>query len=652
MTSALFMPWPMAGQPISNYVEVSRSTPPLISVRAMTMNDLLVDQSAQAGPMGLMRIDIGRVLSHLRAAAAPGTLDRYMVTCASVQFWADLLAVGKLNGVLDDTTTEELEEQLRHAECEADCAAQVMLGRIVAASEGIDQLASVSVALHLNSSPDSLGKVLHLPMPECCGYDIADLALIAGDADRLTAQVHLDRGFLIVGIRTGGTYLAPLWKAVLTGLGVADVHWCTVRPQEGCATSDGLEAARAWLEHRISPVIVVVDDRPDTGATMERVATQLREPCVDLWFSSVGKLWHSPVGHPMPTHAPAYVMRDSRAPRLWECLLPGEQPEFIARLRDTAGIPLLPTQARLHFRCPQGEVRYGFSRAWLPWNDPRVLTGHRPLVNPRKTPIEILGPDGDALLHLRFIGEGVFGRAEFERVREMRSTGTAWLVDGYAITADIGATRTFQEQFHAASQPRRTDLLHQAAKWLAVPAWQTIAHTYHSPVVRALDPRWSAMADTMRERCGCDPLQEISEPLRAFLVEPVPWPGRAGRAFRSSLRYASGGWHWQVDRHGRLHRFQMEANWGDISFPELEVAAFILENRLAIEDAGELASLCGLAWSSVRESLSLAALMIAESRVRSVRITSDSGRITLCEDFHQLIRTTSELAEIDTPSWK
>ncbi|MNR20402.1 hypothetical protein D3C85_1372390 [compost metagenome] len=96
----------------------------------------------------------------------------------------------------------------------------------------------------------------------------------------------------------------------------------------------------------------------------------------------------------------------------------------------------------------------------------------------------------------------------------------------------------------------------------------------------------------------------------------------------------------------------MEANWGDISFPELEVAAFILENRLAIEDAGQLASLCGLAWSSVREGLSLAALMIAESRLRSVRVTSDSGRITLCEDFHQLIRTTSELAEIDTPSWR
>ncbi|MEB0028243.1 hypothetical protein QN375_21085 [Pseudomonas sp. MH9.2] len=569
-----------------------------------------------------------------------------------MQFWADLLAVGKLNGVLGDTTIEELEEQLRRAECEADCAAQMMQGRIAAASEDIDHIASAIVALHVNSSADFLSKVLHLPVPECCGYDLADLALIAGDVDRLTAQVRLDRAFLIVGIRTGGTYLAPLWKAVLTGLGVADVHWCTVRPREGCATADGLEAALAWLKHRFAPVVVVVDDRPDTGATMERVAARLREPGVDLWFSSVGKLWRGPAAHPMPSHPPAYVIRDSRAPRLWECLLPDEQSEFIARLRDVAGIPAFPAQARLHFRCPQGEALYGRGRAWLPWNDPRVLNGHRPLVNPRKTPIEILGPDGDALLHLRFIGEGVFGRAEFERVRRMGATGTAWLVDGYAITVDIGPTLSFQEQFHAASPSRRADLLLQAANWLAAPTCETIAHAHHSPVAMALGPRWSAMAGAMRNRCGYDPLQEISEPLSAFLAAPVPWPGRAGRAFRSSLRYSSGGWHWQVDQHGNLHRFQLEASWGDISFLELELAAFILENRLSIEDAGQLALLCGLAWSSVRESLSLAALIIVESRVRSVRVPSDKGRITLCDDFHQLIRTTSELAEIDTPSWK
>lgn len=612
------------------------------------MNNRIVNQAAHASPVGLLRIDIGRVMGRLYAAVVPGALgNRYLVACASVQFLADLLSLVKINGVLGDTTTQALQVQLRRAECEADRAALMLLGRIAVAAEDIDHLASASVALHVNTYPDHLSKVLHLPMPECCGYDLADLALIAGDVDRLIAHVRVDRPFLIVGIRTGGAYLAPLWKAALTGLGVEDVHWCTVRPSKVCATVDGLETARAWLRHRSAPVIVVVDDQPDTGATMELVAAQFRGRGVDLWFACVGKLWNDSAVRCIASHPSAYVMRNSRAPRLWECLLPSEQPEFMARLRGIEGIPSLPAQARLHYRCPQGEMRYGFGQAWLPWSDPRVLSGHRPLVNPRKTPIEIFGSEGDALLHLRFIGEGVFGCAEFERVRKMDSTSAAWLVDGYVITVDIGATRSFQEQFHASSSSGRADLLRQAASWLTVPEWQTIAHTFNSPVVMALDPRWSVMADTMREHCGFDRLQEISEPLRAFLMKPVPWPGGQGRVLRSSLRYGSGGWHWQVDRHARLHRFQLEANWGDTSFPELEVAAFILENRLAIEDAGQLASLCGLAWSGVRESLSLAALTIAESRVRSVRILSDSGRTTLCEDFHQLIKTTSELAEID-----
>lgn len=608
-----------------------------------------VNQSAQANPVGLLRIDMGRVLGRLYAAVVPGTSDhRYLAACASVQFWADLLSLVKSNGALGDTTTQELHVQLRRAEYEADRAALILLGRIVVAAEDIDHPASVSVALHVNTPLDYLNKVLHVPMPECCGYDLADLALIADDVGRLIAQVRFDRPFLIVGIRTGGVYLAPLWKAALTGLGVEDVHWCTMRPRQVCATVDGVEEALAWLQHRFAPVIVVVDDQPDTGATMEFVAAHFRERGVELWFSSVGKLWPDSAVRSIALHPSAYVTCNSRMPRLWECLLPSEQPEFMARLRGIAGIPSLPAQARLHYRCPQGERRYGLGHAWLPWNDPQVLSGHRRLVNPRKTPIEILGSDGSALLHLRFIGEGVFGRAEFERVRKMIPTRATWLVDGYVITVDIGATRSFQEQFHSSSGSRRADLLLQAASLLAVPEWQIIAHTFNSPVVMALDPRWSVMANIMRERCSCDRLQEISEPLRAFLVEPVPWPGGEGRVFRSSLRYGSGGWHWQVDRHARLHRFQLEANWGDISFPELEVAAFILENRLAIEDAGQLASLCGLAWRNVRESLSLAALTIAESRVRSVKMLSDSGRTTLCEDFHKLIKTTSELAEIDT----
>jgi phosphoribosyltransferase len=610
------------------------------------MSDLSIAHTAHASLAGVIRINVGQVLGRLRTAAGQETLDRYLVACAAVQFWADLLATRKPGGAVMVTTTDQIKGELRRAEGEANHAAQALLGQVAAAPAMTDDLALAYVPLWEDSRPASLSKLLHLPMPECCGYDLADLELIAGDGERLTEQVGIGRPVLIVGIRTGGTYLAPLWKAVLTGLGVADVHWCTVRPQTGHEAFDGLTTAQAWFERRFAPVVVVVDDQPDTGATMERVAAVLRAPGIDLWFSSVGKLWRGPAGHPVPAHSPASVVRDRRYPRLWECLLANQHPRFIARLRGTPGLPALPDDVQLQFRCPQGEARYGLGRAWLPWNDPQVLNGRRPLVNPRKTPVAVCGPDGRALLHLRFVGEGVFGRAESRRVQDMDSTRPAWFIDGYAVTVDIGAARPFREQFHAASPSVRADLLVQTANWLTVLTRQVIGHAHNSPVVMALGPRWSAIVGAMRERCG--PLLEVPEPLGAFLARPVPWLGRTGRAIRSSLRYACGGWHWQVDYQGRLHRFQLEANWGDVSFPELELAAFTLENRLALADARHLASLCGLAYSSVQDSLPLAALTIAEARMRSVRTLSDGGRIALCQDFHQLLMTTSELAGFET----
>lgn len=614
------------------------------------MSDLFVALPGDAGFSGQMRIDVEFVLGRLHAAAGNGIMDRYLVACAAVQFWADLLAIHEQNGT-KASMPEEIKRRFCHAERAVDRAALALLGAAATASDNPDNpdnLLSTYVALREDLALDALSKVLHLPMPECCGYDLADLELIAGDGKRLIDQIGLDRRILIVGIRTGGAYLAPFWKTVLAGLGVTDVQWCTVRPPVGGEAF----MARASIGRQFVPeVVVVVDDQPDSGASMARVAAPLRTPDIDLWFSCVGRLWRGSAAHPVPAHSSVSRLCNHRSPRLWECLLPVKHPEFIARVRDISGLPGLPTHAHLHFRCPQGEARYGLGHAWLPWNDPRVLAGRRVLVNPHKTPIEIRGSDGKTLLHLRFVGESVFGRAEFLRVQNMDGAPPAWFVDGYVVTVDIGAARPFREQFHAASPSVRADLLAQVTNWLTIAARQVVAHAPDSPMGVETGSRWSAIVKVMRARCGCDPLLEIPQPFGAFLAVAVPWPGKTGRAIRSSLRYACGDWHWQVDSQGKLHRFQLEANWGDVSFPELELAAFALENRLALADARYLSSLCGLAYSSVQKCLSLAALTIAEARVRSVRTLSDDGRIALCQDFHQLIRTTSQLAGFETLSW-
>lgn len=615
------------------------------------MINFVMKDPGPTGTVGLVAIDIGHEMGRLRAAAGSGKLNQYLVSCACVQAWADLISFGELNGMLVSTPMSVLNEQFYKAQYDADRTAQMLLGTIADVVQDIEHPSTAYFALHEKSPLDLLNKVLHIPMPECCGYDLSDLELIVNDVDRLIAEIDLDRPLLIVGVRTGGVYLAPLWKAALARLGVTDVHWCTIRPYPGCVSSDRFEAVRLWIEHRIDPVIVIVDDRPDTGATMELVAAQLRQFTCDLWFSCVGSFWRGPMVHPIPRRSQVCMVRDDSQPRLWECLLPDQQPGFFARLRQTAGLPSIPEQAQLHFRCPQGEVRYGHGRAWLPWNDPRVRSETRWLINPRKTPIEVIRADGQPLLHLRFTGECVFGRAEFERVRKMAVTGPAWLVDGYTITVDVGNTRSFLEQFHVESQEAKARLLLEASRFIISAAREPVALTLDSPVVMRLESRWSAVGVVMRDRWGGDLMEIVPDVLRRLLVGPIVWPGRLGKVFRSSLRYNIGSWHWQIDQSGKLHHFQLEANWGDVSFLELEVGAFILENCLGITDAMQLVSLCSLRWSSVRETLPLAALMIVESRVRSVRAPSERGRIAHHGDFHQLIRTTSELTEINGPSW-
>ncbi|WP_442807777.1 hypothetical protein [Trinickia soli] len=606
-------------------------------------------ETGQPTPMrstGTMCIDVGQILGRLCTAAGQKPLDRYFVACAAVQFWADLLDAHESDAAASASTTGRISEALRLATREADHAGQVLLGqRAVPAMADVPALACAP--LFGDSRAVSLIKALRLPMPECCGYNLADIELIADDARQLIGRVGVDRPMLIVGVRTGGVYLAPLWKAVLTGFGVADAHWCTVRPQAGQAASVGQATTlQAWFGSRRTSVVVVVDDQPDTGVTMGRVAALLHSPGIDLWFASVGKLWRGPERFHAPSYSSLSVVCDRRNPRLWECLSANEHPRFIERLQEAPGLPAIPEDVRLQFRCPQGELRYGLGCAWLPWNDARVMSGRRPLVNPRKTPIAVCDSRGQALMHLRFIGEGVFGRAELQRVQEMDCTRPAWFIDGYAVTVDIGRSQSFREQFHESSPSTRADLLAQTANWLNVLAGQVTARAHNNSVVTALGPRWESVLAAMQARCGERPA--LSRQLGEFLAQPVPWLGQTGRAIRSSLRYACGDWHWQVDEQGRLHRFQLETNWGDVSFPELELGAFLVENRLARTDAHHLASLCGLVYSSVRESLSLAAVTIAEARLRSVRTLSERGRIALRRDFDELLATASVLAGFET----
>jgi len=77
---------------------------------------------------------------------------------------------------------------------------------------------------------------------------------------------------MVVGIRTSGSYLAPIYAAYLRGEGYAHVDVMTMRPGRPPHSSDR-DRLRSVVAR--SGVVLVCDDPPGTGASIARVATEL-----------------------------------------------------------------------------------------------------------------------------------------------------------------------------------------------------------------------------------------------------------------------------------------------------------------------------------------------------------------------------------------
>jgi hydroxymethylpyrimidine pyrophosphatase-like HAD family hydrolase len=77
---------------------------------------------------------------------------------------------------------------------------------------------------------------------------------------------------LVLGIRTSGSYLAPLYRAILLQFGYRRVETLTVRPSQRWHRRE-VAAVRAVSAH--DGVILVVDDPPASGRAVARVAAEL-----------------------------------------------------------------------------------------------------------------------------------------------------------------------------------------------------------------------------------------------------------------------------------------------------------------------------------------------------------------------------------------
>jgi hydroxymethylpyrimidine pyrophosphatase-like HAD family hydrolase len=83
-----------------------------------------------------------------------------------------------------------------------------------------------------------------------------------------------DRPILVVGLRTAGSYFAPLIQAWLTNAGYRDVDWVTTRPTRMLS---GAERATLSACARRQALAVVVDEAPNTGGALANAVSMIRQ---------------------------------------------------------------------------------------------------------------------------------------------------------------------------------------------------------------------------------------------------------------------------------------------------------------------------------------------------------------------------------------
>src|SRR5207247_2511186 len=93
-------------------------------------------------------------------------------------------------------------------------------------------------------------------------HDIVEMA-----ARFAAAFPDRERPVLVVGLRTAGSYFAPIVGACLKLRGYGDVEVATLRPKKGIASWE--QAALARCADR-QGVAVVVDEPADSGSTLAR----------------------------------------------------------------------------------------------------------------------------------------------------------------------------------------------------------------------------------------------------------------------------------------------------------------------------------------------------------------------------------------------
>lgn len=155
------------------------------------------------------RVDItpAALVERLRQAERQLGGDGYLCACALYQIWCDLSLLAEASH-----QPLALRRQIRCAMNHAQLnVMSIACGQNASSTPACYPPLTLTLQGQMAPWLDLLTRILSTPLPECYGYDLADTEVCMADAGRF-AREHADgHPLVIVGIRSGGSIVAPRW---------------------------------------------------------------------------------------------------------------------------------------------------------------------------------------------------------------------------------------------------------------------------------------------------------------------------------------------------------------------------------------------------------------------------------------------------------
>lgn len=306
---------------------------------------------------------------------------------------------------------------------------------------------------------------------------------------RRFADTHPDRNrrLLVIGVRTSGSYMAPLAGAALRAQGYSNVTVRTTRPAGGVVRADAAALRRAGRDGTLA---LLIDDPPITGGSLVGVTRAL----LRAGFSAdrVVVLVAAFADRPVPAFLPGqpHIVLPPRSWHIRDLLR-------AAHLRRTLAA-LLPDQDVLDLEADEPGLPSRWSRLQVPLTA-RVRSG---------------AGDRDVHLVAQGAGTGYFGR---------HTLAVAEALDGL-----VPRVHGFHDGVLLRERrPGETGLLPELAATRQVPAGDVVRYVVQrrarvplaadrSPLLRGCQPVWEIAARVFAGRCG-----RLGPPLRPLLVDPL-----------------------------------------------------------------------------------------------------------------------------------